>query len=916
MKEREISYNELKERLRIAEEALEAIRTGRVDLIIGEKGPLLLRLKELVEENERLIRLINSVPESIILLDPDQNILRCNRAALNMFNVTADEIRGKKCCEVLHKMNKPPDECPYKRMILTKKRELHEMQIGDREYLITVDPELDENGELISYLHTATDITEKKKSEVVLRESESKYKAIFNSTGTATLIVEEDGTITMANDECTGVTGYSPDELTGRKWMQFAAPESLAEMMKNHQLRRLDPSLAPKKYEVVLINKKNEKRYAILDINMIPGTTQSVVSMLDITDRKLAETALIRSEENFRNLFENHSAVKLLIDPSTGNIIEANKAAVSFYGWTREELKLMNISQINTLPPEEVKKKMQQALTWEKTHFDFIHRKADGTVADVEVFSSSIDLGGKKVLHSIIHNVTEKKKAEAQLRLLRRAVENTIVSLMITDVSGNLVYVNPGFTRITGYDQDEVIGQNPRFLKSGKQDNEFYKIMWDTILTGKTWEGELINKRKNGETYWEKAIISPITDVSGKITHFVGVKEEITELKLLIEELVKAKEKAEESSRLKSAFLANISHEIRTPLNGILGFSELLRNPVINAEEKETFLRLLKESGERMLSTINQIIEVSKIETGTVTVDSEHITLEESINYFYNFFKQEAEKKGLKFTLINNLPPGLLIRTDKYKFESVLQNLLRNAIRFTESGSVEFRVETGNKEIVFTVIDTGPGIPAAMHEKIFERFVQADTSYSRPYEGAGLGLSIAKAYAEMLGGSIRLKSEEGTGSTFSFQLPIYQNIKQEDHIKTIKQQESGPVVPGKTILVAEDDELNYSYIETLLKKNGYTVLRAANGLEAINLCSGKTEIDLVLMDIKMPLMDGHEATRKIRAVKPRLPIIAQTAFAHDADRLKALENGCNDYISKPFTMNMLLSKISSLLSNK
>ena len=662
------TIKELKDKLKNLEAALDSIKRGEIDLIIGENEPLMVRLKSLVEENEKLVKewqaTFDSMPISIMILDTDLNIKRYNKATPDYLNISEPEITGKKCCEIIHKTQQPFNDCPAKRAELTGKREQSEVKIGDKYYLITVDPVYDESEKIKSFIHTVADIT-------------------------------------------------------------------------------------------------------------------------------------------------------------------------------------------------------------------------------------------------------EKKKAESQMMLLKQAVENSGVSIIITDTSGIIQYVNPGFTKITGYTSEEAIGQNPRLLKSGKQTREFYRDLWDTILSGRKWEGEIVNKKKNGELYWEKSIISPIFEDDGNISFFVAIKEDITEKKKIIDELIEAREKAEESNRLKSAFLANISHEIRTPLNGILGFSELLQNAGLTGEEKDTYLRILRESGERMLNTINQIIEISKIEAGIIEISRESVNISNLLKHFYNFYKPQAEKKGLSFSLLLSTEgKEIIIESDKLKLESIISNLVNNAIKFTPAGFVELGVKTYNEEIEIYVKDSGIGIPSSKIDDIFQRFVQIDYSFSRPYEGMGLGLAITKSYAEILGGRIIVESEEGRGSIFRVILPpgrlSTQNIEKEPPLLKRTFFNGG----GKVILVAEDDDMNYYYAETILTKNGYSVIRAKTGEEVIKKIKENDNISMILMDIKLPVMSGYEATRRIREFNNNIPIIAQTAYASDQDKEKAFACGCTDYLSKPFRKDELLAKIN------
>jgi PAS domain S-box-containing protein len=637
-------------------------------------------------------------------------------------------------------------------------------------------------------------------------------------------------------------------------------------------------------------------------------------------DRKKDQEKLKQSEEKFRGLFREHSAVKLIINPDNGDIVEANNSAANFYGWAVDELERMNISQINTLPAEQIKKEIAKVRENLKTIFEFKHRKADGSICDVETFGSRVQIGNKMFLHSIVHDISEKKKVEEQLKLISRSVEQNPVSILITDINGYIEYTNPAFTQITGYSFEEVKGENPRILQSGEHPKTYYEELWETILNGRDWEGEFRNKRKNGEFHWEQAVISPIIDEEGKITHFVSIKEDVTEKKRIFEDLKNAKEKAEESDRLKTAFLANMSHEIRTPMNGIMGFTDLLLEPDLSSEQKDKFISIIQKSGQRMLTTVNDIVEMSKIEAGMVTVNLNKTDINQTVGELHRFFLPEAQKKGLGLTLSQLLPKQEpVIVTDQNKLDSILSNLIKNAIKYTESGNIDIGCKRKDAFITFYVKDTGIGIPENRLQAIFNRFEQADISDTRAFEGSGLGLSIAKSYLQMLGGDIWVESENGKGSVFYFTLPDNPENNQEnnqEHTTTPKQQgkpadKSKEGYSGKNlkILIVEDDDSSFIYLSALLKKVECEIHRTIGGKEAVAFARQNKDIDLILMDIRLPELGGHDATREIRGFNKEVPIMAQTAHALQGDRQKALDAGCNDYIAKPVKKEELMRLI-------
>jgi hypothetical protein len=354
-----------------------------------------------------------------------------------------------------------------------------------------------------------------------------------------------------------------------------------------------------------------------------------------------------------------------------------------------------------------------------------------------------------------------------------------------------------------------------------------------------------------------------------------------------------------------------MSHEIRTPMNGILGFTELLKEPNLSSDDQQDYIQTIQISGARMLNTINSIVDMSKIESGLMKVDIKVTNINEKTEFTYKFFKPEVETKGLQFLFKYGLSAKeAIIKTDNEKVYGILTNLVRNAIKFTYEGSIEFGYEKKGEYLEFFVKDTGIGIPENQHELIFERFRQGSESHNRGYEGSGLGLSISKSYVEMLGGRIWVESEEGKGSTFYFTIPYIAVSEEKPTIENVGVTEDKEVQIKKLkILVVEDDEISYSLLSRVVQKISKEVLFAITGVEGVEVCRNNTDLDLVLMDIRMPNMDGNEATRQIRQFNKDVVIIAQTAYGFSGDREKAIEAGCNDYIAKPIDKTLLYDLI-------
>jgi len=434
-------------------------------------------------------------------------------------------------------------------------------------------------------------------------------------------------------------------------------------------------------------------------------------------------------------------------------------------------------------------------------------------------------------------------------------------------------------------------------------------IVVANIESGYEKSYEVIGVRKNGEEYPLRLEARGIP-YKGEQVRVVEFRD-ITEQKNVENELINAKLKAEESDRLKSAFLANMSHEIRTPMNGILGFSELLQTPQITGEQQLKYIRIIQKSGERMLNIINNIVDISKIEAGLMKLDLKESNVKEQVEFIYNFFKPEVEAKGIKFSLLCALLDNdSIVSTDREKLYAILTNLVKNSIKYTEKGEIELACYKSGKDLEFYVRDTGIGIPKDRQIAIFERFVQADIEDRNARQGAGLGLAITKSYVEMLGGKIWVESEEGISSTFYVNFPDYIALGQKNILQAADPIEKvNTKVSNLKVLIAEDDEVSIEYISIIVNSCSDKIYKAKTGVEAVEICRNEPNIDLILMDIQMPVMNGYDATRQIREFNKDVVIIAQTAFGLFSDRKNAIEAGCNDYIAKPINKDELIAMI-------
>jgi signal transduction histidine kinase len=413
--------------------------------------------------------------------------------------------------------------------------------------------------------------------------------------------------------------------------------------------------------------------------------------------------------------------------------------------------------------------------------------------------------------------------------------------------------------------------------------------------------------RSTGKTFY----------ISGKPTRMIGLCMDVTTQKEIELELIKARNMAEESDRLKTAFLNNISHEIRTPMNGILGFAELLKEPHLSDEEQSQYIRIIEKSGARLLNTINDIVEISKVVSDEVKVVISDIDLRSKMDDVYIAYRAEAEAKGLQFRVHCNVSPGeVTLRTDKYKLWSILYYLIRNAMKFTRTGYVECGCSLNREHIEFFVKDTGIGIPAELRQVIFESFRHTDESPNRDYEGTGLGLSISRAYVEAMGGTMWVESTEGIGSTFYFTVPYMRladgQVPAGQGRSVIEQKD----LRNLKLLLAEDDESTIQYISLVLGKLDCQIITVRAGAEAVQACRDHPDIDLVLMDLKLPDMNGYEAARQIRTLNDKVIIIAQTAYDLQTDSELSREACFNASINKPFTREELTEMIKRYVPGK
>jgi PAS domain S-box-containing protein len=639
--------------------------------------------------------------------------------------------------------------------------------------------------------------------------------------------------------------------------------------------------------------------------------------------RQLAEDALREREQSYRTLADSGQA--LIWTAGTDKLCNYfNRVWLEYTGRTLEQE--MGNGWTEGVHPEDTQRCLDIYVEAfekrEKFSMEYRLRRNDGAYRWIlddgcPRYNSKGDFIGY-IGHCL--DITERKRTEEALAkeqyLLNSLIETTPDSIYFKDNNNCFIRINTTMVKRFGLnDAQEALGKTDFDFFDNEHALQAFEDEKQIITTGEP----LIDKEEKevwpgGTTTWVSTTKMPLRDRSGKIIGIMGISRDITERRFLETELRSAKEKAEESDRLKTAFLHNISHEIRTPMNAIVGFSGFLNDPGLTADKRKHFTDIIVQSSNQLLSIITNIVDIATLEAGQERVQETNINLNVICKLIYEQYLSKAQSLSITLqykTTLSEDEAG--ISTDKTKLIQVLSNIIGNSLKFTLQGYINFGYQLKNDYIEFFVEDTGIGIKEEMHEEIFKRFSQLDSSYTRDFGGTGLGLSISKAYIEMLGGKMWLISQLDKGSTFYFTIPYKKTMSDglsfNKPAREIKIEYDKP----KTLLIAEDEDFNYMLLEELLADINSKILRARNGIEAVEICKSNQHIDLVLMDIKMPLMSGYEATKQIREFLPNLPIIAQTAYTTDFDKKKALSCGCNDFISKPLEKKLLVSKINEQL---
>jgi len=653
---------------------------------------------------------------------------------------------------------------------------------------------------------------------------------------------------------------------------------------------------------------------AIFHEEKLVGFTSVVI---DISNQKNTELKLLQSKERFKTL--SSVTFEAIFLSENGYGVDVNEVGVKMFGYNVDEIKTMYATELFVDESKAIIKK--NTLSGYIEPYEAIAIKKDGTKFPVEIQRKNYLYDGRNIRVTAIRDITDRKKDEQRLRTnelkFRTIFENVEYGILVGGLNKKTIDANESFCKMSGYSRDELIGNRIELLLS-KESLKDKPLKYDVLEEGKpiltereilTKNGHKIPVEMNSKMMGKNYFISIFTDLTER-------KKTEKELKRFNKKLKKAKERAEESNNLKTAFLQNMSHEIRTPMNGIVGFSEMLNHPDVSEKRRGYYTDIIIKSGKRLLDIVNDILDISKLETGLIELVEKNTNINKLLSDLFNFYQQQAWQKNIDIHLslpLSDYESTILV--DQIKLRQVLSNLISNAVKFTHKGYIKIGYQRKNEKLEFYIEDTGIGIDDDLHDKIFERFRQAELTTTRKYGGTGLGLSISRANVKLLKGELWLVSKKENGSIFYFTVPYKKHMATEDmHVENYwKGTQNMELVKGSKILIAEDEEYNYMYLKELISELEIDVLHAHNGNEAIEMVEADDTIQLVLMDIKMPELNGYLATREIKKIRPDLPVIAQTAYALIEDREKALAAGCDDYISKPINRNDLLNMVRSYL---
>lgn len=735
-----------------------------------------LTKRELLQSHDLLNTIFESAADGILIADLEKKkFINCNPMICKMLGYTRREILNLGVADI-----HPEEDLPFvidqfnrqacKEFTLAKNLPV-KLKDGTVFYadVNSFPVIIDSKKCLVEFFR---DVSERRQCEEKLRETEERFRTLADTTTTA-IFVYQGTKFVYCNKAAQNISGYTEEEFLSRNFWDFIHPD-FRDLIRERGIARQRGEKVINNYEFKIVSKDGTEKWLDFTAGTInwKGKISAIGTAFDITIRKQAEEALKESEEKYRSNF-NNAPVGIYQSSVAGKFLSVNNRLVQILGYdSRDELLQKTLETDIYFDKDEREKLISE---YEKSgtvaDLEIKWKRKDGTPIWIQLTTSAVkDSSGRTILFDgFVRDVSDRKKTEIELRKLSKAVEQSPASIAIANLKGNIEYVNKTFEEKTGYKMQEIFGKNLRILKSGHTTDLEYKNLWDTIISGGTWRGEFLNKKKNGELFWEDALISPVKDKDGKTINYLAVEQDITEKKKMIQDLIDAKMEAEKANKLKSEFLAQMSHEVRSPLNVVMSMSDLIKEELAGklTEDQERYFEGIASAGRRIIRTVGLILNLSELHVGTYKPAFNNINLlsdvfdEIQIEYF-----PIAKEKGLDFNITCNVSTPV-VWGDRYSLNQIFLNLVDNAIKYTGHGAISILIDKDNNDrLRVCVEDSGIGISPEFTNAIFELFTQEESGYTRKFEGSGLGLALAKKYCELNNAEITFESRKGEGSKF------------------------------------------------------------------------------------------------------------------------------------------------------
>jgi PAS domain S-box-containing protein len=741
------------------------------------------------------------------------------------------------------------------------------------------------------------------------------FHTIINLTGPI-IFIYKDSRFQLVNEEMVKLTGYSKRELLNMSYWDLLHPTQ-KEKIKSINVTDIYKDNTPRRYEIKIIKKDGNLAWIDFIACRIPWKKSHAVlgTAFDITKRKEIEEKSLENQQTFQRLFQYHSVKQLIVDPETLNVIDANSAACEFYGYYPDEFKKVNYRNISLTREETLQKNINDILKNKLNFFITKHKNADGFVVDVEIYTSVIKIKGKKIIHGMIFDITTKMRMQKLNTILSRSVEQSPVSVVITDNYGSIVYVNPIFNKVTGYASDEVLGKNPCILKSGKHDNDFYKNLWDTIVSGRVWQGQIINKKKTGEEFIEEAKIAPVFDLNGEISHYVGVKLDITK-KLELENEYHQMKKTETIGRL----VGGIAHDFNNMLTIIQNNTEIALKYADKKSHVYNSLKEIKDTAMKSSSLVAQLLTYArKQQVNKIIIDINDF-IENNIKIIKKLIKENVK---IIWKPCKNI---WKIKIDSLQLHQIIMNLCLNSadainchgeitinaknLTVDEEHSKKFQFKQ-KEYVVLEIADNGNGIEEENLKYIFEPYYTTKDKN----KGTGLGLATVAGIIEQNNCFIDVQSKVGEGTTFTIYFPRTNEINRPKDETKIKDN-IFCYGNGETILITEDEDAILKTTKYILEEFNYKVYTANSPLKALEIVENNdTDIQLLITDVVMPYMNGKELAEKISRKISNIKVIYVSGYPENIIANNGILFEKINFIQKPFTTKKLLSTIKQVLEN-